>query len=246
MLHVSSVLQVSAYPLPEHRSTALATQAAMLCVCLYFTPSILHTQQAKMREIVDKYFPDNWVRRLYWSCQFQKCDFLDIAISTLYLQVISIYMGITVNLVEAWEPYKAAKTALNYTLDTANIREQVQSPGLFPFTHVRSKPESLGTLTRSLFCPLRPVDTLPVWRVCARGCSSHWKRDSWEKKSFWTTFPNCSTASVTVTLPSAGWCCTLQSPVRCHGLVKVSISKPLGSLLRPSSGLWTPCWEPLV
>lgn len=40
-------------------------------------------------------------------------------------QVISIYMGITVNLVEAWEPYKAAKTALNYTLDAANIREQV-------------------------------------------------------------------------------------------------------------------------
>uniref|UniRef100_A0A9J7XTD7 WASH complex subunit 5 n=1 Tax=Cyprinus carpio carpio TaxID=630221 RepID=A0A9J7XTD7_CYPCA len=55
--------QVSAYPLPEHRSTALATQAAMLCVCLYFTPSILHTQQAKMREIVDKYFPDNWAGR---------------------------------------------------------------------------------------------------------------------------------------------------------------------------------------
>ena len=40
-------------------------------------------------------------------------------------QVISIYMGITVNLVEAWEPYKAAKTALNYTLDTANVKEQV-------------------------------------------------------------------------------------------------------------------------
>uniref|UniRef100_A0A8C5BIS2 WASH complex subunit 5 n=1 Tax=Gadus morhua TaxID=8049 RepID=A0A8C5BIS2_GADMO len=90
--------QVSAYPLPEHRSTALANQASMLYVCLYFTPSILQTQQAKMREIVDKYFPDNWV--------------------------ISIYMGITVNLVEAWEPYKAAKTALNYTLDTANIKEQ--------------------------------------------------------------------------------------------------------------------------
>uniref|UniRef100_A0A3Q3ET57 WASH complex subunit 5 n=1 Tax=Labrus bergylta TaxID=56723 RepID=A0A3Q3ET57_9LABR len=90
--------QVSAYPLPEHRSTALANQAAMLYVCLYFSPSILQTQQAKMREIVDKYFPDNWV--------------------------ISIYMGITVNLVEAWEPYKAAKIALNYTLDSANIREQ--------------------------------------------------------------------------------------------------------------------------
>uniref|UniRef100_A0A8C3PLC6 WASH complex subunit 5 n=1 Tax=Calidris pygmaea TaxID=425635 RepID=A0A8C3PLC6_9CHAR len=90
--------QVSAYPLPEHRSTALATQAAMLYVILYFDPSILHTQQAKMREIVDKYFPDNWV--------------------------ISIYMGITVNLAEVWEPYKAAKTALNYTLDLSNVKEQ--------------------------------------------------------------------------------------------------------------------------
>ncbi|XP_054446455.1 WASH complex subunit 5 [Pteronotus mesoamericanus] len=90
--------QVSAYPLPEHRSTALATQAAMLYVVLYFDPSILHAHQAKMREIVDKYFPDNWV--------------------------ISIYMGITVNLADAWEPYKAAKTALNNTLDLANVREQ--------------------------------------------------------------------------------------------------------------------------
>lgn len=33
----------------------------MLYVTLYFDASILHTQQAKMREIVDKYFPDNWV-----------------------------------------------------------------------------------------------------------------------------------------------------------------------------------------
>ncbi|XP_011943678.1 PREDICTED: WASH complex subunit strumpellin isoform X2 [Cercocebus atys] len=55
--------QVSAYPLPEHRSTALANQAAMLYVILYFEPSILHTHQAKMREIVDKYFPDNWASR---------------------------------------------------------------------------------------------------------------------------------------------------------------------------------------
>ncbi|VFV34658.1 wash complex subunit strumpellin [Lynx pardinus] len=55
--------QVSAYPLPEHRSTALATQAAMLYVTLYFEPAILHTHQAKMREIVDKYFPDNWSSR---------------------------------------------------------------------------------------------------------------------------------------------------------------------------------------
>ncbi|XP_077547549.1 WASH complex subunit strump isoform X4 [Haemaphysalis longicornis] len=90
--------QISAYPLPEHRSMALATQAAMLYVVLYFAPEVLHHQQAKMREIVDKYFPDNWV--------------------------ISVYMGMTVNLVDAWEPYKAARQALLNTLDTANVRDQ--------------------------------------------------------------------------------------------------------------------------
>jgi WASH complex subunit strumpellin len=54
--------QIHAYPFPEHRSTALATQAAMLYIILYFAPELLQTQQAKMREIVDKHFPDNWVR----------------------------------------------------------------------------------------------------------------------------------------------------------------------------------------
>lgn len=39
-------------------------------------------------------------------------------------------MGITVNLAEAWEPYKAAKTALNYTLDLSNVKEQVYKPEL--------------------------------------------------------------------------------------------------------------------
>lgn len=54
-----------------------------------------------MREIVDKYFPDNWV--------------------------LSIYMGFTVNLVEAWEPFKAAKLALNNTLETASVKSYASS-----------------------------------------------------------------------------------------------------------------------
>ena len=70
----------------------------MLYVILYFQPNTLHSQQAKMREIVDKHFPDNWV--------------------------ISIYMGMTVNLIEAWDPYKAAKTALNNTLEASNLQDQ--------------------------------------------------------------------------------------------------------------------------
>ncbi len=56
--------QIATHPHPDHRSTALAQQAAMLVICLYFTPDILHNQTAKMREIVDKFFPDNWVIKI--------------------------------------------------------------------------------------------------------------------------------------------------------------------------------------
>uniref|UniRef100_A0AAR2J0S3 WASH complex subunit 5 n=1 Tax=Pygocentrus nattereri TaxID=42514 RepID=A0AAR2J0S3_PYGNA len=134
--------QVSAYPLPEHRSTALATQAAMLYVCLYFTPSILHTQQAKMREIVDKYFPDNWV--------------------------ISIYMGITVNLVEAWEPYKAAKTALNYTLDPANIKEQACR---YAASVESLRPQVQQLLKEGFLREEIVLDNIPKLLNCLRDCN---------------------------------------------------------------------------
>ncbi|XP_007441945.1 WASH complex subunit 5 [Python bivittatus] len=134
--------QVSAYPLPEHRSTALATQAAMLYVTLYFDPSILHTQQAKMREIVDKYFPDNWV--------------------------ISIYMGISVNLAEAWEPYKAAKTALNYTLDLSNVKEQASRAAAVT-ERVRTQVQQFlkeGCLRQEMV-----LDNIPKLLNCLRDCN---------------------------------------------------------------------------
>jgi WASH complex subunit strumpellin len=95
--------QLSVYPLPKHRSTALAHQASMLYVCLFFSTNILHSQTAIMREIVDKYFPDNWV--------------------------ISVYMGFIVNLAETWEPFKAAKLALNNTLESVNIKGYANSYG---------------------------------------------------------------------------------------------------------------------
>jgi len=41
--------------------------------------------------------------------------------------VISVYMGITVNLIEAWAPYKAAITAINNTLNAANIKRLVSA-----------------------------------------------------------------------------------------------------------------------
>ncbi|CAG0896952.1 unnamed protein product [Darwinula stevensoni] len=95
--------QISAYPSPEHRSTALATQASMLYVCLYFAPNILCNQTAKMREIVDKYFADNWV--------------------------ITIYMGMVVNLIDAWEPYKAARAALANNLEWSAIKDSASQHG---------------------------------------------------------------------------------------------------------------------
>ncbi|RXG50961.1 WASH complex subunit strumpellin [Armadillidium vulgare] len=95
--------QVQAYPHPDHRSTALATQGGMLYVCLFFVPSTLHNHNSRMREIVDKFFSDNWV--------------------------ISYYMGKTVNLVDSWDSYKAAKQALNNTLENSNIKEKSLNQG---------------------------------------------------------------------------------------------------------------------
>ncbi|KAM9958880.1 hypothetical protein ACTFIW_012470 [Dictyostelium discoideum] len=88
------------FPQPEHRSVALSTQACMIYVILYFIPDILNNKNSIMREIVDKFFPDNWV--------------------------ISFFLGFTIDLSVAWEPYKAAKTAMGNTIIQSNIQYQTQ------------------------------------------------------------------------------------------------------------------------
>ncbi|XP_063699723.1 WASH complex subunit 5 [Culicoides brevitarsis] len=89
--------QFRVYPMPEHRPTALANQASMLYVCLFFSPRTLHAEPARMREIVDKFFPENWI--------------------------VSIYMGVTINLLDAWDPFKAAKNALVNITDPQSVKE---------------------------------------------------------------------------------------------------------------------------
>eukprot|EP00762_Andalucia_godoyi_P005753 ANDGO_06428.mRNA.1 WASH complex subunit strumpellin homolog len=89
--------QMSYYPDPDHRSTALANQASMLFVLLYFVPNVLHKETTIMREIVDKFFPDNWV--------------------------ITYYMGIKVDLSDCWMNYKAASDALKNTLLPENVKK---------------------------------------------------------------------------------------------------------------------------
>ena len=60
---------------------------------------------------MDKHFPDNWV--------------------------ISVYMGHIVNLYDMWEPFKAAKNALNNTVDMPNVKSRS--------THHIEKVKSLNT-----------------------------------------------------------------------------------------------------
>lgn len=89
--------QMQKFPSPEHRTIALASQSSMLFLCLYFQPETLSNQHSRMREICDKFFYNNWV--------------------------ISLYMGLTVNLIDAWDGYKAAKNALVNILQPHMIKE---------------------------------------------------------------------------------------------------------------------------
>ena len=88
-------LQTRAFPSPRHRSVALANQSAMLYTILYFSPTTLHKDRHKMREIVDRAFNDNWI--------------------------ITTYMGVTIDLSVEWSRYKAAKEALANTTHLENI-----------------------------------------------------------------------------------------------------------------------------
>ncbi|EHB02010.1 Strumpellin [Heterocephalus glaber] len=69
-------------------------------------------------------YPESYFQRVPVNEAFISMVIGRLRSDDIYNQVISIYMGITVNLADAWEPYKAAKTALNNTLDLSNVREQ--------------------------------------------------------------------------------------------------------------------------
>lgn len=49
-------------------------------------------------------------------------------------------MGIPVNLLDAWEPYKAARIALGNTLQAGNIQSLVSPLPLYPHPHDPSLP----------------------------------------------------------------------------------------------------------
>ncbi len=92
--------QLTYYPRPEHRSVALANEASLIYILLNFVPDVLRAENAKMREIVDKFFPDNWV--------------------------ITFNMGMCVNLSVAWSSYPAARAALQDCMAYKNIKKQAE------------------------------------------------------------------------------------------------------------------------
>ena len=88
--------QTQAFPNPDHRGHALSSQGSLLLIALFYYPEYLEKEDQKMREIVDKFFGDNWV--------------------------ISFYMGYTIDLGVYWKDFKSAKKALDNCLNTDNIK----------------------------------------------------------------------------------------------------------------------------
>ncbi|GLJ16716.1 hypothetical protein SUGI_0287200 [Cryptomeria japonica] len=88
--------QIRHYPIPEHRSSALASQAGCVYVLLHYSPELFASGYV-MREIIDRFFQDNWI--------------------------IPIFMAFTVDLSFAWERYKSAKSVLSSTLAPASVRD---------------------------------------------------------------------------------------------------------------------------
>eukprot|EP00466_Bigelowiella_natans_P015091 jgi/Bigna1/66896/fgenesh1_pg.2_\ len=155
-----------AYPSPEHRSTALATQSAMLYTILYFAPTVLEKEQSMMREIVilnkkkkkkkmmmmrerskmamvDKHFNDNWV--------------------------VPFQMGFAVDLSQAWEPYRAARLALDNILNKQNVTDVTER---FATAVNTLNAKLLKYLTKGVLNEPFVMSNIRVLMHCVRDCNA--------------------------------------------------------------------------
>lgn len=63
------------------------------------------------------------VFKIVFICEQSYCILTMQVISFLpFFQVISIYMGHIVNIADAWEPFRSARSALNNTIDPQNVK----------------------------------------------------------------------------------------------------------------------------
>uniref|UniRef100_A0A8B9L1D3 WASH complex subunit 5 n=1 Tax=Astyanax mexicanus TaxID=7994 RepID=A0A8B9L1D3_ASTMX len=113
-------------------------------------------------------YPESYFQRVPISPTFISMVIGRLRSDDIYNQVISIYMGITVNLVEAWEPYKAAKIALNYTLDPANIKEQACR---YAASVESLRPQVQQLLKEGFLREEIVLDNIPKLLNCLRDCN---------------------------------------------------------------------------
>ena len=73
---------------------------------------MLKTEKALMREIVDKYFCDNWVISIYMG----RC----LSSTSIFDQLFSFHTSL-MWLPEAWDQYKAAREALANTTGSSEV-----------------------------------------------------------------------------------------------------------------------------
>uniref|UniRef100_A0A0E0KQ11 WASH complex subunit strumpellin n=1 Tax=Oryza punctata TaxID=4537 RepID=A0A0E0KQ11_ORYPU len=95
------------YPDPQHRTTALSLQGGHMYVLLFYSHDLLHNGLA-MREIVDRFFKDNWV--------------------------VPIFLHFSVDLLVSWDAFKEAKSSLVSCLSPTFIRDR----SLYHYTKVSS------------------------------------------------------------------------------------------------------------
>ncbi len=149
-------LRSISFPSTEHRSIRLGQQGAMLYVALFFDPDFLSSSTRGMREIVDRYFNDNWV--------------------------LALYMGHVVDLTEEWASYPAAKKALDNVITAQSVRElhveNARSLGDC-MAELRTLLTS-GLLTQqyvldntgSILSSLRSINAALKWRIMHRRCQN--------------------------------------------------------------------------
>uniref|UniRef100_A0A0E0H050 WASH complex subunit strumpellin n=1 Tax=Oryza nivara TaxID=4536 RepID=A0A0E0H050_ORYNI len=96
------------YPDPQHRTTALSLQGGHMYVLLFYSRDLLHNGLA-MREIVDRFFKDNWV--------------------------VPIFLHFSVDLLVSWDAFKEAKSSLVSCLSPTFVRDR----SLYHYTKTNDK-----------------------------------------------------------------------------------------------------------
>ena len=145
-------LRSSAFPDPSHRSVRLFPQGSMVYVVLYFCTDLMMEDERGMREVVDRFFNDNWI--------------------------ISLYMGMTVDLSLEWASYPAAIKALLPTLAPKNVKilsndnseliKRCMSDLKVYLTEGQVTPQYVLDNTDDILNAVRRCNVALKWRLCHR------------------------------------------------------------------------------